>query len=192
MRVVNTANPPAGPYDFGTKACSNSLMTRKSVGSPIVNAIRVTMSPRRLRSSMNLAAIWYRGWGSMILGRHARIDRRRYQCATSGAVTTPSRLSAWSPCGMTAGPRRPSSTCHWAPHLGFHSGAGSCRFPPPTGKGPKVSTSDAAQTEPPASRPPYSEQAAFDCQIPLGQRLGANCPSCAVYRGSAPSPSSVS
>ncbi len=60
MREVNTSNPPAGPYDCGTKACSNSLMTRKSVGSPIVNAIRVIMRPRRLRSSMNLVAIMAR------------------------------------------------------------------------------------------------------------------------------------
>ena len=102
-------------------------MTRKSVGSPIVNAISVIMSPRRLRSSMNLVAIMAR------LGIHDP----RPSCPestvagpdvpTSGAVTTPSRLIAWSPFGRMAEALSPSSTCHWAPHPAFHSGAGSCR-----------------------------------------------------------------
>ena len=110
MRVVNTANPPADPYDFGRKACSNSLMTRKSVGSPIVNAIKVIMSPRRLRSSMNLVAIMAR------LGIHdPRPSRPESSVAGAGGptwdgVTAPSRQSAWSPCATTAAPRGPSPT----------------------------------------------------------------------------------
>lgn len=52
--------------------------------------------------------------------------------STWGAVTTQSRLTACSPCGMAAEPLRASSTCRWGPHPGLRSDARSCGVLPST------------------------------------------------------------
>ena len=70
-------------------------MTRKTVGMPMFTTIRAIMSPRRLRSSMNLVVIMRAGGDprSPVVAR--RIDRRGRRAGvgpvapTSGTVVTP-------------------------------------------------------------------------------------------------------
>jgi hypothetical protein len=71
----------------------------------------------------------------MILGCHLLQQSLPDQMYRRRARSPPSRLTAWLPCGMTAEPPSPSSTCHWARRqasTGVPDPAASC---PPNGEG---------------------------------------------------------